>query len=126
MKFYLVADVKEGDIFFNKERHAHIIENLFDGRYIISYQKIDPKSTVKEYRACYFFKIDAIAAEVGETRYVMHEYVKEMIIEQMIDQTPELFTKQLPSTKYLTLEGWVNLLERLDIWAFTEYNVVLQ
>lgn len=126
MKFYQIADVQGGEINRNEELHNHLVENLFDGRYLISYLRLSPKSTIKDYRRCYFLKIDTIAAEVGDTRYGIHELVKEYIMEDMMQKTPELFQDEEISTKSLSLEGWIVLLERLDIWAFVEYNIVLQ
>jgi hypothetical protein len=126
MRFHQLATINAGKIAYNKEKMEHLISNLYDGNYLISFQRLEPKSSVKDYRACYFAKIDALGAEVGETRYGMHGLVKDSIIDVMIDEVPQVFLRDEASTKYLTLEGWTILLERLDIWAFTEYNVILQ
>lgn len=125
MKFYQLANKRDGVFTFNRDNMRHLIENLFEGQYIISFQRVVPKSNVKEYRACYFAKIDMIASEVGETRYDVHTLVKEHIIEPMLNELPDLFTQNVISTRVLTLSGWVVLLERLDLWAFTEYSVIL-
>lgn len=125
MKFYQLGEIKAGKAFYNKEKMQNLISNLFDGTYLISMERIAPKSNVKDYRACYFAKIDILAAEVGETRYSMHEIVKENVVSEMMDELPSLFVPVEATTKALTLEGWTVLLKRLDIWAFTEYNVVL-
>jgi hypothetical protein len=125
MKFYQLVQKSGDDFTFNRERMMHLISTLFDGHYLISFQRIEPKSTVKDYRACYFSKIDTIAFELGSSRYEVHADVKEIILNRMIEETPELFTRDNASTKYLVLEGWGNLLERLDLWAFTEFNIVL-
>jgi hypothetical protein len=103
----------------------HLVSNLYDGTYVVSFQHLEPKSSIKEYRACYFSKIDAIGRETGETRYAVHDLVKDYVIEAMKQELPEFFTRDAASTRYLTLEGWVVLLERLDLWAFTEYNIIL-
>lgn len=103
-------------------------QQLFDGYYLVSFMRLNPQSDIKEYRACYFAKIDAIASEAGETRYDMHELVKDEIITDMQNLNPELFTDDgvEVSTRYLTPEGWIALLDRLDLWAFVNYNTILQ
>lgn len=127
MKFYQLADKQGDDFNYDRERMRNLITNLFPGRYLVSFQRIEPKSNVKDYRACYFAKIDAIRSEIGEERYTVHEFVKEYVIANMAEDVPEVFMKQeVISTRYLTLEGWSILLERLDLWAFTQYNIILR
>jgi hypothetical protein len=126
-KFYQIL-TKEGNKYDNHgvKKFAESCEKLFDGTYLVSFMRLRPQSEIKEYRACYFAKIDALAAEAGETRYSMHELIKDEILTDMIDSTPELFTTLETTTKYLTPEGWIALLERLDLWAFVNYNTILQ
>jgi hypothetical protein len=127
MKFYQIAE-KEGEAFnYDRSKMRHLIENLRDGRYLISFQELNPQSSVKEYRRCYFAKIDGLRFDSGEDRYSLHEIVKENILAPMYDELPELFEDGSElSTKLLTLEGWPVLLERLDLWAFIEYGAILQ
>ena len=125
MRFNQIGTKEKGVFSYNKERMNHLTDMLFDGRYLISFQRISPNSTVKQYRGCYFVKIDTIALECGYSRYEIHEEIKDSIISQMIEEIPQVFTAETASTKYLTLEGWMILLERLDLWAFTEFNIIL-
>jgi hypothetical protein len=80
MKFHQLSEVKGGKIFFDRDKMKHLIENLYEGQYLISFQRLSPKADVKEFRKCYFAKIDALAFEVGDTRYGVHELVKEYVI----------------------------------------------
>lgn len=125
-KFYQIAE-KRGDIFIhNVENWKHLVSMLYEGKYLMTLQRLEPKSDIKSYRRCYFAKLDALAAEVGEERYSMHEIIKDNVLSDMIKQTPEAFTLEVTSTKYLTTTGWVILLERLDLWAFLEYGTILK
>ena len=126
-KFYQVL-TKQGNVCDIKaiDKIGEACGKLFDGTYLVSFMRLRPQSEIKEYRACYFAKIDAIANDVGDTRYGIHELVKQELITNMVDEAPDLFTDEEVSTKYLTPEGWIALLERLDLWAFTNYNIVLQ
>lgn len=125
MKFHQLAELKEGRLSYNKERAKALLENLYEGTYLISFLRLNPKSTIKDYRACYFAKIDAIGAEVGETRYDIHELIKEHVMSKMLDEIPEVFTTEGITTQNLTENGWVVLLEAVDLWAFTEYSIVI-
>lgn len=125
MKFYTTG-IKAGSIFqFNKENVKHIYDIMFDGRYLVTFQQLNPQSNIKDYRRCYFAKLDALAAEAGEDRYSMHEYVKDQVVSRMLEEMPELFSIAIVSTRSLLLEGWSVLLERLDLWAFIEYGTIL-
>lgn len=129
MRYYQIFNKSEdGSILFNKDKYEQLLKNLLPGRYLVSFQRLDPKSTLKDYRAAYFAKIDALASELGDTRYSTHEDVKRELFEKMVEETPELFICALPmcSTKYLTLEGWQAFIQRLDIWAFINHNIILQ
>lgn len=86
--------------------------NLKDGDYIIIVLPCDPQSDIPTYRKVYFAKIDFLGKETGHTKYEMHELVKTHLLDNV-------------STKYLAREGWLMLLERLDLWAFQQYEVVL-
>lgn len=127
-RFYQIAEKKDGKMLYNKERLSNLESILYEGRYIVTFQRLNPLKTQKEYRACYFAKIDALAFDIGDTRYSLHESVKDIILNKMIEETPEAFNNIIPeaSTQYLTLEGWIIFLERLDLWAFIEHNVILQ
>lgn len=127
-KFYHIANKRDGRMIYNKEKLDHLTSILYDGQYLITFQRLEPKSSIKDYRRCYFSKLDALAFEAGDTRYGMHGLIKEHIIEKMIEENPEFFHSVLPeaSTTYLNEMGWVNILDRLDLWAFTTYNVILQ
>lgn len=126
MKFYTIGVKADGAFRFANENLKHIFDTMFDGRYLVSFQRIDPKSGIKEYRRCYFAKLDALASDAGEDRYSMHELVKEELISRMQEEVPEAFTVPVVSTRSLTEEGWSILLERLDLWAFVQYGTVLQ
>lgn len=126
MKFYQIAEKRDGVMNYNKEKLASLIEFLYDGRYLISFQRINPLSDIKDYRRCYFAKLDALAQDIGEDRYSMHQHVKDQVISRMANEVPEAFTVPVISTRSLTKEGWSVLLERLDLWAFVEYGTVLQ
>jgi hypothetical protein len=127
MRFYQLGEIKSGKLSYNREKMQHFIEKLDDGTYLMSLQRIEPKSDIKDYRACYFAKIDILKDEVGEGRYDLHELVKENVISVMADEVSEVFLHEEwgLSTRNLTLEGWRIFLERFDLWAFTEYNVIL-
>lgn len=126
MKFYQLIDKRDGKIHYDKDKLIHLTDNLFDGRYLVSCQRINPRVTIKDFRACYFAKIDGLAFEVGETRYGVHHIVKDIVLSRMLEELPDLFTEQLVSTRYLSLDGWGNFLERLDLWAYLEYGVILE
>ena len=102
-----------------------MLQTLFAGRYLITFQRLEPKSSIKDYRRFYFAKIDALGAETGHTRYEMHELVKNHVLTDIGYQLPELTTDGGISTGSLNEEGWVLLLEALDLWAFTEFSVIL-
>ena len=125
MKFYLNGTKKDGIFHQNHDKLKHLIDNLFDGDYLISFQRINPMSEQAEYRACYFAKIDMLAAEVGETKYPLHNYIKEEVLAPFLHEQPEYFTHPTASTKYLTEAGWAMFLQRFDLWAFTTYGVIL-
>lgn len=125
MKFYQLADIKDHKLIVNKDKMDALIQILYDGRYLITFQRLDPKSTIKDYRRCYFAKIDALGFETGHTRYEMHALVKDELLSKIIDQLPELVEDEIITTKNLTEESWGVLLEALDLWAFTEYSVIL-
>lgn len=125
MKFYTTG-IKAGSIFqFNRGNIKHIYDIMFDGRYLVTFQQLNPQSNIKDYRRCYFAKLDALAAEAGEDRYSMHEHVKDQVVSRMLEEMPELFSISIVSTRSLLLEGWSVLLERLDLWAFIEYGTIL-
>lgn len=127
MKFNQIADKKDGKFIYDKDRMNKLTATLTEGRYLITIMKLNPLSEIKEYRACYFVKLDTLCKDAGETRYDMHEYVKKEILQSMLDESPQVFDgcKTL-STKCLNKDGWYILLDRLDIWAFINYNVILQ
>jgi hypothetical protein len=115
------------DIECDKDKLQFFKDTLYNGNYLISFERIEPQSNVKEYRACYFAKIDRLRYEAGEGRYELHELVKEHVLSPMYEELPSLFYTEEggASTKNLTLTGWSVLLERLDLWAFMEYNTIL-
>lgn len=126
MKFYQLADIAEaGKISFNKEKMNGMLQTLFPGRYLLSFQRLEPKSSIKDYRRCYFAKIDALGSETGHSRYEMHDLVKNHLLTQLLEQIPEIMVNDVISTSSLNEEGWTVLLEALDLWAFTEYSVIL-
>lgn len=125
-RLYHLAEKRNGQMVYNMEKLKHLISLLFEGKYLISFQRLEPKSTIKDYRSCYFAKLDALARDNGETRYWMHSMVKDEILSSMLEEMPTLFNGDELSTKYLTVEGWVVLLERLDIWAYTTYGTILE
>ena len=127
-KFYIIAD-KEGEkMVYNKERLQSLTDMLYEGRYLVSFERLNPMSDIKEYRRCYFSKLDALAFEAGETRYAMHDVVKVEVLQKMIDETPALFNVHLPelSTKYLTRDGWVAFIKAVDLFAYVNYGMILQ
>jgi hypothetical protein len=120
-KFYYTAKIVNGKINYHPS-----FENFRDGEYLVGVQLLNPKANVKDYRAAYFAKIDIIKDEVGEDRYSIHNIVKDEVLSDMLEKTPQLFNKiDELSTKNLKLEGWTILLERLDLWTFIEYNIIL-
>jgi hypothetical protein len=126
MKFYQLADVENKTIVFNKERIQSLSSILDNGKYLVSFQKLQPKSDIKDYRRCYFFKVDTIAFETGHSRYEMHELIKSSLFTDLMEQIPELFIDNTISTRNLTLEGWIVVLAALDLWAFTEYSIIIK
>lgn len=102
-----------------------LLEHWPESAYVVSVQRLDPQATIKDYRRCYFAKLDALSKSVGEGRYDLHEMVKEYIIAEMVKELPDLFNVPLASTTAMWDEGWPVLLERLDLWAFLTYEVVL-
>lgn len=130
MKFHQIVKMAGGKIEYDRERAKRMLEILYDGVYLVSFQRIAPKSTIKDFRAAYFAKIDILADETGHTRYEMHDIVKNYVLSDLAESLPEVIESKgeefAVSTKGLTIEGWPILLERLDLWAFTEYNVILQ
>jgi len=125
-KFHQLLDKKNGTITYNKENVKNILDILFDGRYLVTLQRIDPKSDVKDYRRCYFAKLDELARDAGEDRYSLHAIIKDQVMLPMMEETPELFADGAISTGSLTLEGWTVFIERFDLWSFTEYGIILQ
>jgi hypothetical protein len=127
-KFYQIAE-KKGHQLIHSHTLIKLIENLYEGKYLVSYQLLSPQSDIKDYRRCYFAKIQALGDENGETKHSMHEIVRDEILDKMLKETPEVFidgSASSLSTNSLTLEGWLVLLERLDLWAFMEYGTILQ
>lgn len=116
----------KGDGAFGTSNVVKAFEQLFDGQYLITFQRLNPQSSIREYRRCYFAKIDALAAEVGETRYDIHEIVKDEVLKEMLTNTPQLFYSETLTTNQLTEAGWVVFIEQLELWAFTTYGVILR
>lgn len=130
MKFYQLAKMEGGKIVYDRQRVQNMLDILYDGTYLVSFQRIAPKSTLKELRAAYFAKIDILAYETGHSKYEMHDLVKDNTLRSLVKELPELYEqpkfRKDVSTMGLTDKGWIALLERLDLWAFTEYNIILQ
>ncbi len=125
-KLYSVGIHRNG-VFENQHPNLQgLLNGLSDGTYLISFQRMAPKADIKDYRACYFAKIQMLGDEVGHTKQEMHEIVKEHVLIKMLNETPALFTELVLTTKALTDEGWIALLEQMDFWAWTEYHVILQ
>lgn len=127
MKFHQIMDKKDGKLLYDATKFKALTDMLFDGRYLVSFQRLNPLSSTTEYRRCYFAKVDAIAFETGETRYNTHMHLKTEILNKMVEETPKIFTIPMPepSTGYLSLEGWLVFIERVDIFAFVHYNIIL-
>ena len=103
-----------------------ITNNLQDGNYILSLESRIARSTEKEYRGCYFSKLEFLAREVGENKKELHEIIKNEVLDLMYTEVPEMFIKEnIISTTNLTLDGWLQYIERLDLWSYLEYGVVL-
>jgi hypothetical protein len=125
-RFYTLGEKSDGVFKYTQANLASLFEMLFDGKYLITIQGLNPKSSIKDYRACYFAKLDALAADVGETRYDLHEIVKGEILVEMLKNTPELFHTETLSTQQLNEYGWMVFIEQLELWAFTTYGVILR
>lgn len=121
----MYAVVKDGELFYDVEKAEQKKRSLENGKYLFTIEKLEPLSAPKEYRACYFAKIDILKDELGDDRYSVHSLIKEHVLEPMMQELPELFESEEISTKSLLLEGWKPFIQRLDIWAFTEHNVIL-
>lgn len=117
MKQYKIATAKAGKLFYEEL-------SLIDGRYLLTLQSLNPQAEEKDYRAAYFAKLETLGSEVGETKKDMHEYAKEHVLRPMMLQIPELFDSTELSTKSLSEEAWVIFLQRFDLWAWKEYNVI--
>lgn len=120
------AEIKDGKLAVG-QAWGNMIANMFDGRYLISFTPLNPQSDIKTYMRLYFLKVDIIAKEVGEDRYQVHEYAKEYILHDMAENNPELFEKVIDriSTVNLTEQGWIAYIDAFDIWAFINYNIIL-
>jgi len=127
MKIQILAEIVDDVIHWvNEEKADVLIKNIPNGRLIITLQTVNPQADVAEYRAVYFAKIDFLCKEVGEKRYDMHDLVKEYVIFPMMEQLPDLFSNtEVISTKHLSVDGWPNLIERLELWTFITYNIIL-
>lgn len=90
--------------------HPH--DPLPDGDYIVSIHPIKPQSDIKTYRRVYFAKITFLAKEVGETKFAMHDMVKDGLLNG-------------GSTQELDEKNWILLFERLDLWAWDNYGIIL-
>ncbi len=131
MSKYYTIGIKEGGAF--KYQHPNmtgVLEGFTDGRYLVSFQRLDPKSEEKDYRGCYFAKVQMLGDEVGHTKYEMHNLIKEHVLTPMVEEIPTIYRearlRKEITTRGLTLEGWSILLERLDFWAWDNYHVILQ
>ena len=126
-KLKVAVQIKDGKII--DEGWSNVIKNLFDGPYLISFKSMSPQSGVDTYMRLYFLKVDTIAKEVGETRYDVHELAKEYVLADLLDNNPDFMhnngAKRAVSTTRLTEEGWLAYLDALDIWAFVNYNIIL-
>lgn len=126
-KYYTIAIKKAEEFAYQHPNIQGVLDGFTDGRYLVSFQRLDPKSEEKDYRACYFAKVQMLGDEVGHTKYEMHELIKEHVLKPMVDGMSELFANEgIVSTTALDLEGWLVFLERLDFWAWDNYHVILQ
>jgi len=85
--------------------------NIEEGKYLIQLTRLNPQKEEKVYRALYFAKLDYLCKEVGEKRYDLHDIIKNLLIQG--------------STADFTPDDWLVFLETFELWAFTEYNVIL-
>lgn len=89
---------------------------LKNGSYFVTFHFLNPQMDEKTYRGTYFMKLQFIANETGHDKATMHEIVKEHVIFAVTGKG---------STKELTLEEWIGVLQAMEIWAFQTYSVVI-
>jgi hypothetical protein len=124
--YHQLIRIDNGTPVYNIQAAKNLLKSLSNGEYIVSIRKVDPKSDIKDYRACYFAKLDILRHEVGESKEDLHEIIKQYLLFPLLSEIHD-GDENVPTltTKNLDHKGWAMLLERLDLWAFTEYNVIL-
>jgi len=103
------AHVDREGIHFDNE---NLISKLEWGNYVATLVKERELKTIDEYRAEYFAKRDILANDTGNSKKDVHEEAKKRFLDGS-------------STTSLSLEEWVEFINKFKEWSFEYFNCYL-
>lgn len=120
----LKIHIKENKI-IEREFLLDSLNSLMDGTYDISITK------AVSGQAKYFFYRDIIADYLGYDKNELHELIKQRLLPEIYKDPDNLNTEDYEkiksySTKWLSGKGWVKYNQSLEIFAASNFGVILK
>lgn len=104
----VVLDIRAGELDGN---FLQSLENLDDGRYLVTVREITAEKTTREYQEQYFAMVDAVRDHQGDSRYVIHERFKAH--------------QEVVTTTGFSIQEWLRFIDAFKWWAFNTLDLAL-